>query len=183
MSIAVRHFAVIDLETGGLNGASDPIYQVAVVCGELHPNETCLTNVSIWSSMIRLRRPWDPIGAQHIHGISRRQLLFAPSSLQALNNLFDRIGNREIVAHNLAFDWKFLSTAAQMNDLQFPDGPHLCTLRLSRRLDPDRQRSHRLSDICERYGVDIGRSHDALHDAVATSEILPLLLRDQPLTE
>lgn len=183
MSNAVRHFAVIDLETGGLNGALDPIYQVAVVCGDLHPNETHLTNVSTWNSMIRLRRPWDPIGAQHIHGISRRQLLFAPSSLQALNSLFDRIGEREIVAHNLAFDWKFLTTAAQMNDLQLPNGPHLCTLRLSRRLDPDRQRSHRLSDICERYGIDIGRSHDALHDAVATSEILPLLLRDQPLTE
>ena len=183
MSNAVRHFAVIDLETGGLNGASDPIYQVAAVCGDLRPNETCLTNVSTWSSMIRLRRPWDPIGAQHIHGISRRQLLFAPSSVQTLNNLFDRIGKREIVAHNLAFDWKFLAAAAQINNLQLPNGPHLCTLRLSRSLDPERQHSHRLSDICERYGIDIGRSHDALHDAVATSEILPLLLRDQPLTE
>jgi len=180
---AVRQFAVIDLETGGLNGGSDPIYQVAVVCGDLHPNETRLENVSKWSSMVRLRRPWDPIGAQLVHGISRRRLLFAPSSLQALNNLFDRIGEREIVAHNLAFDWKFLTTAARMNDLRLPNGPHLCTLRLSRRLDPDRERSHRLSDICERYGIDIGRSHDALHDAVATSEILPLLLRDQPLTE
>ena len=183
MSNAVRHFAVIDLETGGLNGASDPIYQVAAVCGDLHPNETCLTNVSTWSSMIRLRRPWDPIGAQHIHGISRRQLLFAPSSVQTLNNLFDRIGKREIVAHNLAFDWKFLAAAAQINNLQLPNGPHLCTLRLSRSLDPERQHSHRLSDICERYGIDIGRSHDALHDAVATSEILPLLLRNQPLIE
>ena len=112
MSNTVRHLAVIDLETGGLNGALDPIYQVAVVCGDLHPNETRLMNVSTWTSMIRLRRPWDPIGAQHIHGISRRQLLFAPSSLQALNTLFDRIGEREIVAHNLAFDWKFLTTAA-----------------------------------------------------------------------
>lgn len=183
MSLAVRHFAVIDLETGGLSGESDPIYQVAAVCGDLHPNETRLTNISTWSSMIRLRRPWDAISAQHIHGISRRQLLFAPSSLQVLNNLFDRIGAREIVAHNLAFDWKFLTTAAQMNDLQLPIGPHLCTLRLSRRLDPDRQRSHRLSDVCKRYGIDIGRSHDALHDAVATSEILPLLLRDQRLSE
>ena len=161
MSNAVRHFAVIDLETGGLDAASDPIYQVAVVCGDLHPSGTRLANLSTWSSLIRLRRPWDPIGAQHIHGISRRQLLLAPSSFQALNRLFGRIGGREIVAHNLAFDWKFLTAAAQMSDLQLPSGPHLCTLRLSRRLDPDRQRSHRLSDICERYGIDIGRSHDA----------------------
>jgi len=180
VSPSTRHFAVIDLETGGLNGSSDPIFQVAVVCGDLVDGESSLTNLSSWASMVRLRRPWDHIGAQHIHHISRRKLLFAPSTRQALTRLFATIGPREIVAHNLAFDWKFLSTAAQRHQLTLPNGPHTCTLKLSRRLDPDRQQSHRLSDICDRYGVDIINSHDALHDATATAQILPLLLRDQP---
>ena len=52
----------------------------------------------------------------------------------------------------------------------------LCTLRMSRGLDPDRERSHRLADLCERYGVSNERPHDALHDARATALVLPHLL-------
>ena len=52
----------------------------------------------------------------------------------------------------------------------------LCTLRLSRRLDPDRQLTHGLTDVCGRYGVTIARRHDALEDARATAAVLPHLL-------
>lgn len=180
MSIPIRRFAVIDLETGGLNGSSDPIYQVAVVCGDLIEGHESLNHLSSWSTMIRLHRPWDRIGAQHIHHISRWKLLLAPSTRSALAQMFELIGSRDIVAHNLAFDWKFLSTAAKQHNLVLPTGSHTCTLKLSRRLDPDRQQSHRLTDICQRYGIGITQAHDALHDATATSQILPFLLRDQP---
>jgi DNA polymerase-3 subunit epsilon len=47
---------------------------------------------------------------------------------------------------------------------------------MSRALDPDRQQSHRLADLCERYGVQPGRAHDALADAEATAAVLPHLL-------
>ena len=53
----------------------------------------------------------------------------------------------------------------------------LCTLRMSRALDPDRQLSHRLADLCDRYGVQPGRAHDALADAEATAAVLPHLLQ------
>ena len=179
MTLPFRRFAVIDLETGGPDGATDPIFQVAVVCGDLAEGDSALQHISSWSSMVRLRRPWDPIGAQHIHHIPRRKLLFAPSLTRVLERLFTTIESREIVAHNFAFDWKFVSTAADQHNLQLPIRPHLCTLKLSRQLDPDRQRSHRLTDICDRYGIEIGHAHDAHHDAMATAQILPLLLRDQ----
>jgi DNA polymerase-3 subunit epsilon len=48
---------------------------------------------------------------------------------------------------------------------------------MSRRLDPDREQSHRLADVCERYGVSLERPHDALADAEATAAVLPHLLR------
>jgi DNA polymerase-3 subunit epsilon len=57
-----------------------------------------------------------------------------------------------------------------------PAVSRLCTLRMSRSLDPDRQLSHRLADLCVRYGVANDRPHDALHDARATAETLPFLL-------
>jgi DNA polymerase III epsilon subunit-like protein len=36
--------------------------------------------------------------------------------------------------------------------------------------------SHRLTDLCERYGVALDRPHDALADAEATAAVLPHLL-------
>ena len=43
-------------------------------------------------------------------------------------------------------------------------------------LDPDRERSHRLGDLCEYYGVALDNPHNALADAAATAAILPHLL-------
>jgi DNA polymerase-3 subunit epsilon len=54
---------------------------------------------------------------------------------------------------------------------------------MSRRLDPDRQRSHRLGDLCDHYGVALDRPHDALCDAAATAAILPRLLDELHITE
>jgi DNA polymerase-3 subunit epsilon len=48
---------------------------------------------------------------------------------------------------------------------------------MSRRLDPEREQSHRLADVCERYGVPLERPHDALGDALATAAVLPHLLQ------
>ena len=58
----------------------------------------------------------------------------------------------------------------------------LCTLTLSRRLDPDRQLSHRLGDLCARYGIELVRPHDALADADATAALLPHLLKAHGIT-
>ena len=41
---------------------------------------------------------------------------------------------------------------------------------------PTAQRSHRLGDLCEYYGVALDDPHDALADAAATAAILPHLL-------
>jgi DNA polymerase III epsilon subunit-like protein len=54
---------------------------------------------------------------------------------------------------------------------------------MSRRLDPERQLSHRLADVAERYGVALDRPHDALADAAATAAILPHLLDAHRITE
>ena len=54
------------------------------------------------------------------------------------------------------------------------DGCARCSC--SRRLDPDRQLTHGLADLCARYDVALERHHDALADATATAAILPHLL-------
>ena len=53
---------------------------------------------------------------------------------------------------------------------------------MSRRLDPERQLSHRLADVIARYGIANERPHDALEDALATAAVLPHLLRAHGVT-
>ena len=43
-------------------------------------------------------------------------------------------------------------------------------------LDPERELSHRLDDVCARYGIVNERAHDARYDARATAQVLPHLL-------
>jgi DNA polymerase-3 subunit epsilon len=93
-----------------------------------------------------------------------------------LDELGGRLEGKVFTAHNASFDWAFITRAARRAGVQLPTVDRLCTLRLSRRLDPERTQSHRLADVCARYAISNDRPHDALHDARATAAVLPHLL-------
>ena len=170
-------FAVVDIETSGLSTRRHRILQIAVV-------EVAGGAVTAeWSTLVRLRWPWQRVGPRRVHGISRRSLRGAPDLTSALAGLATRLDGAVFVAHNAAFDWAFIERAAARTATVLPGSARLCTLRLSRRLDPDRQRSHRLADLCERYGVVNDRPHDALADARATAAVLPHLLAAHGATD
>jgi DNA polymerase-3 subunit epsilon len=170
-------FSVIDIETSGLSVQRHRILQVAVVTVEDG------RIVDEWSSLIGLRWPFQPLGPRRVHGIRRRDLRGAPSERHVLEEFARRIGSTVVVAHNTSFDWPFLERAAETAGVELPDVERLCTLWASRRLDPQRRTSHRLTDVAERYGVTNDRPHDALHDARTTASVLPLLLADHGITD
>lgn len=163
-------FSVIDIETSGLSTRRHRILQLAVttvVDGEI---------VDEWSTLVRLRWPWQRTGPRKVHGITRRSLRGAPDASAVMGEFAERVAGSVIVAHNVSFDWTFLERAARRQGVELDASRRLCTLWLSRRLDPDRELSHRLGDLCERYGVVNDRPHDAVHDARATAMVLPHLL-------
>jgi DNA polymerase-3 subunit epsilon len=175
--------AVIDLETGGLDPATDPILQVAVVGAVITSDPHAVQITDEWCTTVRLDRPWRRYGARHIHGIGRRRLLLAPHLSAVMTRLAERCGDRRIVAHNLAFDWSFILTACERTGVAPPAGPRLCTLELSRSLDPGRGSSHRLTDIAARLGIPHPDAHDALGDARTTALVLPHLLAARRLAD
>lgn len=176
-------FAVVDLETGGLDPAHDPILQMAIVGGVSTVDPVGFRVTDEWCTMVRLERPWRRYGARHIHGIRRHRLLLAPSLSAAMERFAEVCGERTIVAHNLAFDWSFIDAAAGRTGVALPGGPHLCTLELSRSLDPARALSHRLGDIAARLGITHDNAHDALGDARTTAHALPHLLAQRRLAD
>jgi DNA polymerase-3 subunit epsilon len=134
------------------------------------------TIVDRWSTLVRLRWPLQRVGPTSVHGIRRRTLRGAPTLDDSLGELARRIDGLILVAHNVAFDSAFLRHAARKRVPALNLGPRLCTLELSRALDPDHELSHALIDVAARYGVRVDRPHDALCDALAAAAILPPLL-------
>lgn len=176
---AVHAIAVVDTETGGLDPATDPLLQVAVVHADVSPNGDLAITYE-WSSLVGLRPPWRPIGAQHIHGIGRRALLLAPSERRVMSQVANLVAGRTLVAHNLDFDRSFLDAAANRHAISITPEGEMCTLALSRSTDPERHLSHRLGDIAERQGVELAGAHHALNDARATAEVLGRLIATEP---
>ena len=86
-------------------------------------------------------------------------------------------------AHNAGFDAAFIERAARRAGIELVLAPRLCTLDLSRRLDPDRALTHGLADVCARYGVPLTAHHDALADAAAAAAVLPHLLDAYGVTD
>jgi len=169
---AARGFAVVDLETSGLR-ASDTILQMAVILRDLSGRTT-----RNWSTHVRPRSVLTAdLGPRHIHGIGRRHVLFAPGLRRAMTTLAELTTGRIVVAHNAPFDTRFLRNAAEEVGVTLDWAGVLCTLDLSRRLDPHGHKNHRLGSLCEDYGIRLDQAHDAFHDAQATAELLPHLLR------
>lgn len=169
-------YAVVDLETTGLR-PTDTILQMAVVLTDVTGRIT-----RQWSTHVRPPRFMSAdLGPRHIHGIGRRHLLFAPRLNRAMHTLAELTAGRIVVAHNAPFDTRFLRTAADNVGISLDWAGVLCTLDLSRRLDPNRHKNHRLTSLCEDYGIRLDQAHDALHDARATAELLPHLLREHTI--
>ena len=171
-------FAVVDVEMSGLSLRRHHVLQVGLVV--VDGNGRVLDR---WSSLVAPRRRWwFRVGPVGIHGIRRQMVRSAPPGNEVLTELVGRLGDAHFVAHNAVFDAEFLRKAGKTHGVDIAIVDPLCTLTMSRRLDPDHQLSHRLSDLCARYGIDLVRPHDALADADATAAVLPHLLRAHGIT-
>ena len=172
-------FAVVDVETTGLRFDRDQILQIAVVLQDWTAHPTF-----VWSTYVRPSQFWSrDLGPQHVHGISRRKLILAPTTAQAMRKFAQLTSGRILVAHNAEFDTKFLQAAALEHHVELNWAGVLCTLKLSRKLDPKREQTHKLSTLCEKYGVALDQAHHAEHDARATAKVLPHLLTAHGITD
>lgn len=167
-------YTVFDTETTGLDpSGGDRIIQIGavrIVNGRLLRHE-CFE---------QLVDPQRPIPAQGvaIHGIRPEMVRGQPSIEEVLPAFHAYARDTVLVAHNAAFDMRFLQLAEDKAGVAF-DHPVLDTLLLSALVHPN-QDSHALEAIAARLGVPVVGRHTALGDALVTAEILlrliPLLL-------
>jgi exodeoxyribonuclease X len=163
-SIGETSFAVIDIETTGIDAGADAIVEIAcvVVRGGVETRS--------FGSLVDPGRRIPP-RASAIHHLTdadvRGQL-----PLSAVEPVLAAMcGDAVLVAHNAAFDLGFLPTLA--------GAPSLCTLRLARHLFPelDGHANQLLRYAFATRTRDVGPSHRAMADARVTASVLDVLLR------
>jgi DNA polymerase-3 subunit epsilon len=112
-----------------------------------------------------------------VHGIDARQLLNEPPIEDVLPRFYRFCEDTVLVAHNAAFDMRFIELKEGVAGVHFGQ-PVLDTLLLSAVVHPSLD-NHDLDVIAERVGVRVIGRHTALGDALVTAEVflrlLPLL--------
>ena len=168
-------FAVVDFETTGLNPESDRIVQLAAVIVN--------GDGDITDSFDTIVKPESPSeyqhGAEHIHGISAEQVANGMPLRIALQKLWDISEDNVFTAHNAQFDLGFLHAESERVGIKGRVEIHIDTLELSRRISgADNTRRHNLFALCEHYGIERDKVHDAKSDATATAQLLLHLMKE-----
>lgn len=162
-------FAVVDVETTGLFPGSHRIAEIAVV--HVEPDGTVSNR---WETLVN---PGRDLGPQHIHGIRAADVMYAPVFEDIAHDVMDLLAGRVLVAHNVHFDYRFVSHELGRAGLALPFEVHdcLCTMKLARRYLPGAGRS--LKDCCDSFGVSLDNAHCAGDDAAAAAQVLSNYLR------
>lgn len=171
--LAALAYTVFDTETTGLDPSQgDAILQIGatrITAGRLRRAES-------FEQLVDPQRSIPEAGIA-IHGITPAMVRGQPTIEQVLPAFHRFALDTVLVAHNAAFDMRFLQLQQQATGCVF-DQPVLDTLLLSAVVHPH-QPSHRLEAIAGRFGIAVSGRHTALGDALVTAEVflrlLPLL--------
>jgi DNA polymerase-3 subunit epsilon len=107
-------------------------------------------------------------------GITQEMLNRAPTPGTVIPQFRRFLGRTVLVAHNLAFDSKFLRHEFRLQGLKSHEAPGLCTLQLARKLL--RLRGNDLSQVAAHFRIEPASRHRALGDARTTANVFLRLL-------
>ncbi len=162
-------FCVVDLETTGGSAVDDRITEVGAV--RLRGGE-CL---GTFQTLVNPGRTVPPV-ITVLTGITDSMLLPAPNIEAVLPSLLEFWGDAVLVGHNIGFDLGFLRAACDRTGRTTPEVARVDTVALARRLLGDEVRNHKLGTLAEQLRLDHRPSHRALDDALATGDLLHVLL-------
>ncbi|HET7653454.1 MAG TPA: DEDD exonuclease domain-containing protein [Acidimicrobiales bacterium] len=164
-------FCVLDLETtGGSPNGGDAITEVGAV--KVRGGEVLGTFQTLVNPGTAI-----PPAITYLTGITQAMVVPAPRIESVLPSLVEFVGNDTvIVGHNVRFDMSFLQAAARQLGYARWGNRVVDTCALARRLVREEVPNLKLGTLAERFRLTHRPSHRALDDALATVDLLHLLL-------
>ena len=173
-------FAVIDVETTGLDPQRERILELAILRADEQGRP-----IDQWVTRFH---PGGPVRATHIHGITDADVAGAPRFADLAVQIGTALQGLALVAHNAEFDLAFLQSEFARASLPMPQVSTYCTLQGSTVYLPHLRR-RTLAECCAALGVTHEQAHSALGDAYAAAGLLERYLAmdrqtgyDAPLT-
>ncbi|NLY11224.1 MAG: hypothetical protein GX020_06030 [Firmicutes bacterium] len=163
----------LDTETTGLSAYYDRLIEIHLLAVER--NGDCQE----WGTFINPERRI-PARITEITGITDEDVKNAPREDEVAVKIRDFIGNRIVVAHNLAFDLSFLNAMFERQNLrQLSKAQGVDTLAISRKLFPKLciypggEGSHKLKNLMYHFGLDriYQNSHRARDDVLLLAQV------------
>lgn len=162
-------FCVLDLETTGGNRNDDMITEVGVV--KVRGGECLGTFQTLVNPGCAI-----PPKISILTGLTDVLVAPAPRIESVLPSLLSFLGDSVLVAHNAGFDVGFIRAALARAERPAWTGTIVDTVHLARRLVRDEVPNCKLSTLASRLRLDHQPSHRALDDALATTDLLHLLI-------
>lgn len=162
-------FCVVDLETTGGSAADCRITEIGAV--RLRGGECLGTFQTLVNPGCAI-----PPSITFLTGITESMVMPAPRIEEVLPSLIEFIGGSVLVGHNLRFDVSFLDAALSRGGDGRLGNTFIDTCALARRLVREEVPDCRLGTLASRFRLDHRPTHRALDDALATGDLLHMLL-------
>lgn len=167
---SMHGFAVLDFETTGFS-RHDRVIEIGVVLLDAD----CRVERT-WRTLVQPNRGFDN---SRIHGITPTDLVGAPTFEYVARRFADVLNGRIVVAHNVGFEYKFLTNEFGRLGVELADGNWLLdTMVLARQFMPGQPVS--LKNVLSIMGIENSAEHTALADAEATATVFQRFMQARP---
>ena len=160
-------YAVVDIETTGSYAAANGITEIAIV---IHDGVKVL---NFYESLVNPHTPI-PFFIQRLTGIDDNMVANAPSFSEIAGQVHELLQDKIFVAHNVNFDYSFVKHHLERHGYEL-ESRKLCTVRLARKVLPGLT-GYSLGKLTQQLGINHGARHRAGGDALATAELLAMIV-------
>lgn len=165
-----KKYAIIDIETTGGLARRDKITEIGIV---IYDGSKI---VGQYESLINPGRSI-PYNITRITGITDAMVADAPKFYEVAKTVVEMTEGAIFVAHNVRFDYSFIKEAFKNLGYTYSKR-QLDTVRLARKSFPG-LKSYSLGNLIKHFGIKVKSRHRALADALATTELLEMILQKE----
>jgi len=161
-------YAIIDIETTGLNARKDRITEIAIF---IHDGEKITDRFeTLINPEVRI-----PFHITALTGISNKMVAEAPRFFEVARKVVEMTEGKIFVAHNASFDYNFIRCEFKRLLYEY-SRKTLCTKKLSRKLMPG-IKSYGLGNLAKILNLRNPARHRAAGDALTTVQLLEHLMK------
>jgi DNA polymerase-3 subunit epsilon len=157
-----QRYCIIDIETNGSKPTNSQVIEIGAVMvqgGEVIDRFETFVECTYLPEYIT-----------KITGIEPEDLIGAPSRREALTKLREFMGDAIFVAHNVSFDYSFLSASFNRFGLGDIGNPRLCTINLAKRTFESER--YGLAYLNNFLGIEEAVHHRAYSDAISAWRVM-----------